>query len=161
MGPSHANMDHAESLVATYQPAFQMLLTSRNLLKLTPLFSTYYEAGKKIPECKKIRKGAVLLSALQGWKRRGSACGSPFLVAVSISIANALNLSQLIDDERLNEVCNFDADSHYLYITAIGSIGLSLLWGAATAHVMEKFPSFRLPYCLDTEVYFKPQKFSQ
>lgn len=152
--------DHAESLVATYQPAFQMLFTSRNLLKLIPSLHAYYKTGEKIPEHKKVCKGIVSLCALQGWECKESVCGSPFLIAIPISIANALDLIELIDDPKLNEVCEFDLTDDFLHITAIGSFGLARFWGASTALVREKFPKFKLPFGFDTEIFFKPEKFS-
>lgn len=154
---SRLSADHVKSLVATYRPAFQMLFTSRRLFRTTPYLGYLFQIGEKIPEHQKFQRRNVKMCALEDWECSGIE-GPCFLISISTNNANALNLISLMDRPGVSEICSIVENDDATHITLFGSSSPACFLKEAGEFIRENFPDFRLPYSLDTEIFYRPKR---
>jgi hypothetical protein len=126
------------------------------LFKGTPLLKKFYWLGEKLPEYKKFQRWNVQVCALPDWECDGIT-GEIYLITISLPYAEALDLIGLANRPGISQVCSFIQNDDAAHITVFGSNSLALFLKEATEHVKGKFPDYRLPWGLDTELLLNPR----
>ncbi len=160
MTENSLSADHLRCLAATFRPAFQMLFTSRRLYRNSPRLQKrlgdFFPIGQKVPEHKKFRRANVQLCVLEGWECDG--IDGVILMTVSLPDAEALRLTRLIDRPGISEICSIVINDDAMHVTLFGAQSLARFLKESTEFIREKFPHFKIPYGLDTEILFRPEK---